>query len=246
VDLEQGDASKVMSEADKVILWGAIVPVALVCLTILSLIIRAALRHDMQTISAPAASEAEAIDRKTWIVLAIIAIAIISVPIQRLISLANGPLSADITVEVTGNMWFWTYRYVEAGDYSFSAPMLEDAITGELRLAGLPEEYTGENNHLVVPVGKTVRLVTKGESVIYRWSIPAIGALVDALPGRPNETLFSASSEGHYNSEYDALCSPSHVFIPIEIEVVSEEQYHQWLADRQMRVSVANTASIIQ
>lgn len=232
-----------MNGADNVILWGAIVPVAAVCLTILILLVRTVLRRDVQANPTPGASQAEAIGRKTWMVLAIAAIAIISVPAQRLISLADGPQSADITVEVTGNMWFWTYRYVEAGDYSFSAPMLEDAITGELRLAGLPENYAAEANRLVVPVGKTVRLVTKGESVIYRWSIPAIGVLVDALPGRPNEAWFSASSEGRYYSDYDALCSPSHVFIPIEIDVVSEEQFDQWLADRQTRISLADTGA---
>jgi cytochrome c oxidase subunit 2 len=230
-----------MNGADDVILWGAIVPVTAVCLTILILLIRTALRRDMLANPATGASQAESISGTPRILLAIAAIAIISVPLQRLISLTDGPQNADITVEVTGNMWFWTYRYVEAGDYSFSAPMLEDAITGELRLAGLPEDYAAENNRLVVPVGKTVRLVTKGESVIYRWGIPAIGVLVDALPGRPNETLFSASSVGRYYSDYDALCSPSHVFIPIEINVVSEEQFDQWLADKQIRVSVADT-----
>ena len=230
-----------MNGADNFILWGAIIPVAAVCLTILILLIRTALRRDMKANTAPGAPQAEAIGAKAWIVLTIAAIAIISVPVQRLISLADGPQSADITVEVTGNMWFWSYRYLDEADYSFSAPMLEDALTGERRLAGLSEEDAAENNRLVVPVGKTVRLVTRGESVIYRWGIPAIGVLVDALPGRPNETMFSASSVGRYYSDYDALCSPSHVFIPIEIEVVSEEQYDQWLADRRTIIGFADT-----
>jgi len=234
-----------MNEPGNVILWGAIVPVAVVCLAISILLIRLALRAPAQAEPTRSAPPAEALGIKTWIVLGIIAIALISVPAQRLIGLAGGPPSADITVEVTGNMWFWTYRYLEPGNHSFSAPLLEDALTGEQRLAGLPESDSDsdsdseERNRLVVPVGKTVRLVTKGESVIYRWSIPSLGVLVDALPGRPNETLFNASSVGRYFSEYDALCSPSHVFIPIEIEVVSEEQYNQWLRDRQTRVSAA-------
>ncbi len=232
-----------MNGPENIILWGAIVPVAVVCFAIFVLLIRTALRGKVMDDATPGTAPQETMGRKTWIVLAIAVIAIISVPAQRLISLTKGAPSADITVEVTGNMWFWTYRYVEGGEYSFSAPMLEDAITGELRLAGLPESGSEERNRLVVPVGKTVRLVTKGESVIYRWAIPSLGVLVDALPGRPNETYFSASSVGHYYSDYDALCSPSHVFIPIEINVVSEEQFDQWLADRQTRISLADTGA---
>jgi cytochrome c oxidase subunit 2 len=235
-----------MNDPANVILWGAVLPFAVICLALSILLIRTALRRKADTETTTSFAPTDAMSGKTWIVLAIAAIAIISVPTQRLISLAGGPPSADITVEVTGNMWFWTYRYLEPGNHSYSAPMLEDAITGETRLDGLPESHAGETNRLVVPVGKTVRLVNIGDSVIYRWSIPSLGVLVDALPGRPNETFFSASAEGRYYSDYDALCSPSHVFIPIEIEVVSEEQYDQWLRDRQMRVSAADAGLTIR
>jgi cytochrome c oxidase subunit 2 len=239
-----------MNDPANVILWGAVLPFAVICLALSILLIRTALRRKADTETTASFAPTETMSGKTWIVLAIAAIAIISVPAQRLISLAGGPLNADITVEVTGNMWFWTYTYLEPGlepgNHSYSAPMLEDAMTGETRLEGLPESHAGETNRLVVPVGKTVRLVTKGESVIYRWSIPSLGVLVDALPGRPNETFFSASAEGRYYSDYDALCSPSHVFIPMEIEVVSEEQYNQWLSDRQIRVSAAEAGITIR
>jgi len=235
-----------MNGPGNIILWGAVMPVVAVCFAIFILLMRTVLRSEEQTDPTPRAIPAEALGTKTWIVLGIAAFAIISVPAQRLVSLTNGPPTADITVEVTGNMWFWTYRYLDQGEYSFSAPMLEDALTGERRLAGLPESDADEDNRIVVPVGKTVRLVTKGDNVIYRWGIPAIGALVDALPGRPNETWFSTASEGRYYSDYDALCSPSHVFIPIEIEVVSEEQFNQWLAEKQTIVGSVDARSSIR
>jgi cytochrome c oxidase subunit 2 len=235
-----------MNEPGNIIFWGAVVPVAAVCFAIFVLLVRTALRREAHADPAPDIPPAEPLRAKAWIVLGIAAVAIISVPAQRLISLASGPPTADISVEVTGNMWFWTYRYLDQGEYSFSAPMLEDAITGERRLAGLPESDTDEDNRIVVPVGKTVRLVTKGDNVIYRWGNPAIGASVDALPGRPNETWFTASSQGRYYSDYEALCSPSHVFIPIEIEVVSEEQYDRWRAEKQTIVGAADARSSIQ
>jgi cytochrome c oxidase subunit 2 len=239
-----------MNDSGNFILWGAVAPVTLVCLAIAVLLVRAMLRAKAQGVAAagpvqPSAAP-EALGRKTWIALAIAAIAIISVPAQRLVTLAKGTPDADVTVEVTGNMWFWTYRYLDGGNFGFSAPMLEDALTGEIRLAGLPEDDADNNNRLVIPVGKNVRLVTRGEAVVYRWSIPALGVLVDALPGRPNETMFSASSVGRYYSEYEALCSASHVFIPIEIEVVSEEKYNQWLSEKQTQISAAGMGTEIR
>jgi cytochrome c oxidase subunit 2 len=240
--------SIVMYGIENIILWGAIVPALLVCLVLFGLLIHTAVhgKESRRVSPAPTTAAEEKLSLKAWIAMGIAAIAIISVPAQRLFSLDDGSRTADITIEVTGNIWFWTYRYPDRGDYSFSAPMLEDALTGERRLAGLPASYAEEENRIVVPVGKTVRLVTRGDAVIYRWEIPAIGVLVDALPGRPNETWFSASSRGRYSSEYEALCSASHVFIPIEIDVVGEEQFDQWLSERQTVIGSADTPTTLR
>lgn len=235
-----------MIGTENIILWGAVAPVAVVCLVLLGLLIHTALHGRESRKAAPAPEAQESFGWKTWIAMAIAAVAIISVPAQRLFSLDDAAQSADVTIEVTGNMWFWTYRYLDQDQYSFSAPMLEDAVTGERRLAGLPLSDADADNRLVVPVGKTVRLVTKGDQVVYRWGIPAIGALVDALPGRPNETWFSASSEGRYTSEYEALCSASHVFIPIEIDVVGEDQFDQWLSEKRTVVGAADALPILR
>ena len=231
---------------ENIILWGAVVPALLVCLVILGFLIRTAVHGKESGRVTPAPAADESLGLKTWLVMGIAAAAIISVPAQRLLRLDDGARTADLTIEVTGNMWFWTYRYLHQDEYSFSAPMLEDAVTGERRLAGLSLSDADEDNRLVVPVGKTVRLVTKGEEVIYRWRIPAIGVSVDALPGRPNESWFSASSEGRYSSEYEALCSASHVFIPIEVDVVGEEQFDQWLREKRTVIGSADGRSSLQ
>ena len=231
---------------ENIILWGAVAPVVLVCLVILGLLIHTAVHGKESPQETQAHAAEDSFGLKTWIAIGIAAVAIISVPAQRLFSLNDGAQDADVTIEVTGNMWFWTYRYLDQGEYSFSAPMLEDAVTGEKRLAGLPLSDADEDNRLVVPVGKTVRLVTKGDDVIYRWGIPAIGVSVDALPGRPNETWFSASSEGRYSSEYDALCSASHVFIPIEIDVVGEEQFDRWLGEKRTIIGSSDELPILR
>lgn len=235
-----------MIGTENIILWGAVVPALLVCLVLLGLLIHTAVHGKESRRASPAPQPEEKLSAKMWIAMGIAAVAIVSVPAQRLFTLDDGARTADVTIEVTGNMWFWTYRYLDQVEFSFSTPMLEDALTGERRLAGLPLSSADEDNRLVVPVGKTVRLLTRGDDVIYRWGVPAIGVLVDALPGRPNEAWFTPSSEGRYSSEYEALCSASHVFIPIEIDVVGEEQFDQWVTERRTVIGRAEELPVLR
>ena len=94
-----------------------------------------------------------------------------------------------------------------------------------------PPRLLGTNNHVVVPVGKTVRILTTGADVIHSWAIPAFGVKIDAVPGRINQTWFKADKEGMYYGECSELCGARHAFMPITVEVVSQEKFDQWVAD---------------
>jgi heme/copper-type cytochrome/quinol oxidase subunit 2 len=60
--------------------------------------------------------------------------------------------------QVTGKMWSWTYEYPDYGNFSFDAPMLSNEYCRRPRELHPP----GTDNHVVVPAGKTVRIVTIG------------------------------------------------------------------------------------
>ena len=49
---------------------------------------------------------------------------------------------------------------------------------------------------MVVPVGKTVRVLVTGADVIHAFALPAFGLKTDAVPGRVNETWFKAERTG--------------------------------------------------
>jgi cytochrome c oxidase subunit 2 len=133
---------------------------------------------------------------------------------------------------VSGKMWFWTYKYPDRGDFSFNASMLEGAGAG-------PTE-PGAYDHIVVPVGKTVRIVAAANDVIYSWDIPSIGARIEALPGQTEQSWFTAVDEGRYFGTCSELCGLPHTFRPIEIEVVSQAQFDRWVAEaRRKPTSVA-------
>ena len=93
-----------------------------------------------------------------------------------------------MTIKAIGKQWYWTYEYPDNGNFTFDALMLSDRVAaqqGEPRLLGT-------DNHVVVPVNKTVRIITTGADVIHAWTIPAFGVKIDAVPGqastRPGST----------------------------------------------------------
>lgn len=161
-----------------------------------------------------------------WTILPIVILLIIAVPSFRLLYLTDVIPEADLTVKAIGHQWYWSYEYPDHDDFSFDATMLSDE---EAAAAGHPR-LLGTDTHMVVPVNKTVRMIITAGDVIHAWAIPAFGVKIDAVPGRLNETWFKAEREGMYYGQCSELCGKDHGFMPIMVEVVSEEKYNAWIA----------------
>ena len=204
---------------------------AAICLFILVLLARLMLRRNALSYSTPSASLRQTPRELIWTVTLLIAVAVVAVPALRLWYFENANPAADLTIEVTGKMWSWTYQYPDYGNFSFEAPMLSNPSPGK----GADLSRSGADNHIVVPVGKTVRVLTMGTNLIYSWAIPSIGAKIAALPGRTNQSWFKAAKEGRYYGECFELCGLPHAFKPIEVEVVSPERFDRWVAEMRLR-----------
>ena len=84
------------------------------------------------------------------------------------------------------------------------------------------------DNELVVPVNKTVKVMITANDVLHAWALPSFGVKRDAVPGRINETWFKAEKVGTYYGQCSELCGIKHAFMPIEVRVVTEEEYQEW------------------
>jgi len=134
---------------------------------------------------------------------------------------------ADVTINVTGNQWFWSYEYPD-NKFSFDSFLLPKA---ELAANGYAaDEYLlAADASVVVPVNKTVVLHITGADVIHSWAVPAFGVKLDAVPGRLQETWFKADRIGVYFGQCSELCGKDHAYMPITVKVVSQETYDKWL-----------------
>ncbi len=159
------------------------------------------------------------------------------------------PENPDLTVKATATQWQWNYEYQIEDPLSFDSYMLTEkdrAQYGKEDLAVYPR-LLAVDNELVLPVGKTVRLLVTAAptDVIHAFAMPSFGVKIDAVPGRLNETWFKADREGLFYGQCSELCGKDHAFMPIAIRIVSQETYDTWLTAAATNLNEANKALII-
>jgi cytochrome c oxidase subunit 2 len=144
----------------------------------------------------------------------------------------------DMTIKITGYQWKWGYDYLNDGVSFYSTLSTpREQIQGK---AEKGEHYLLEvDEPMVVPVGKRVRLLITANDVLHAWWVPALGAKQDAIPGFIRDSWFTADRIGTYRGQCVELCGKDHGFMPIVVEVVSEEDYAAWVAKKKGTAAVA-------
>ena len=152
-----------------------------------------------------------------------------AVPSFKILYKQDAIPKADITVKAIGYQWDWGYEYPDENIF-FDSYMIEtkDLKENEPRLLAV-------DNELVVPVNKVVKVMITANDVLHAWALPSFGVKRDAVPGRINETWFKAEKVGTYYGQCSELCGIKHAFMPIEVRVVTEEEYQEWLLDAKVK-----------
>ena len=163
-----------------------------------------------------------------WTIIPALILIVMAVPATKTIFAMKDTSEADMTVKVTGYQWKWEYDYLDKNvKFISNLATSQDQIDNK---AEKSENYLLEvDNPMVVPVGKKVRVVLTASDVIHAWWVPEFGVKQDAIPGFIKEVWFKAEKEGTYRGQCAELCGKAHGFMPIVVEVVSEEKYNAWL-----------------
>ncbi len=224
-------------------LW-FIVPITLLVLALL-IIVMVRFRESANPV--PSKTSHNTLIEIIWTVGPVIVLLFFAVPsFQLLTEELTQPANPDVTVKATATQWQWNYEYEMENPVSFDSAVLKDderAGYGKEDKAQYPQ-LLAVDNELVVPVGKTVRLLVTAAptDVIHSFAMPAFGLKIDAVPGRLNETWFKADIEGIFYGQCSELCGKDHAFMPIAIRVVSDDKYKSWLAAAASDVGAANKA----
>jgi len=230
----QDSATEVMDH----IIWlhnYVMIIITLITLFVLGLLVTIMVKFNATANPTPSRTTHNTLLEVLWTVLPVVILVFIAVPSFRyLFEQLNTP-PADLTVKVTGVTWNWKYDYPDNGDFEFDSLIAldKDLKPGQPRLLSV-------DNEMVVPVNKVVRVLVTGFDVIHSFKVPSFGIMIDAIPGRLNETWFKATREGWYYGQCSELCGKDHSFMPIAVRVVSDAEFATWVEEAKKKFGAAD------
>jgi len=171
-----------------------------------------------------------------WTVIPILILVLIAIPSFKLLMHQYDYPKPDLTIKAIGNAWFWEHEYPDYGNFTITSNMLDDQSRAQREEKGIPSpRLLTADNEVVVPVGKVVHVLVTSNDVIHNWTMQSFGSKIDAVPGRLTSTWFQAEKEGIYYGQCSELCGLNHAFMPINVRVVSEPVFNEWVAAMQAK-----------
>lgn len=231
---------------------GLLITITIITIFVTALLAWIIIRYNRKANPVPAKFSHNTMLEVVWTLVPVLILVAIGIPSIRLLYFQDTiPAEPDIVIKVTGHQWYWSYEYPDENGLAFDAIMLPsnywdadapaDIVderaeaeadiqrmlgrTGPLEIRRLLDADT----RVVVPVGKVVKILLTADDVLHAWTIPAFGFKIDAVPGRLNETWFKADVVGTFYGQCSELCGIRHAFMPIVVEVVTEQEYAAWL-----------------
>jgi cytochrome c oxidase subunit 2 len=121
----------------------------------------------------------------------------------------------DLTVQVTGQQWWWEYTYDTNGDGRFDD---EDLSTA---------------NDLVIPAGQNVGLEVTARDVVHSFWVPRLNGKKDAVPGRVHPLTINADQPGTYVGQCTEYCGLSHGYMRQRVVALPPDEFEAWLEAQQ-------------
>ncbi len=201
-----------------------------------------------------------------WTLIPVIILAVLAYPAAKMLIEIEDNSDAALTVLITGSQWKWHYQYLEhdIGFYSnMSTPREQINSCGGWFLtdtfcdlpdgdseAGKAERDANEHyllevdNPLVLPSNRKVRFLTASNDVIHSWWVPDFAVKQDAIPGFINEAWTNVPETGTYRGQCTELCGKDHAFMPVVVEVRTEDEFDQWVEDQRIAKELASGQAV--
>ena len=164
-----------------------------------------------------------------WTLIPCLILIVMAVPSFKVLYTQDTIPKADVTIKAVGYQWYWGYEYPDE-NIIFDSYMVDEKDLKENQ----PRLLTVDNE-IYVPVNKVIKVMITANDVLHAWALPSFGVKRDAIPGRINETWFKADRTGTFYGQCSELCGIKHAFMPITVNVVSENEYNQWLEEAKVK-----------
>lgn len=115
--------------------------------------------------------------------------------------------TAATRIHVTGELWWWRVRYLDAD----GGTLLETA------------------NEIRIPVGEPVDLLLASADVVHSVWLPSLAGKLDMVPGHVNRLRLRADAVGVYRGQCAEFCGAQHARMVLHVVAQAPEAYQQWL-----------------
>ena len=234
-------ATKIMQEIHW-LHWMMLIICAVIFVAVFGVMFYSILKH-RKSLGAKSASFHESTTVEiVWTVIPLLIVIGMALPATKTVVAMKDTTNSDITIKTTGYQWKWGYDYIkgegEGINFLSTLSTSREAINN---LEAKSSTYLMEvDNEMVVPVGKKIRMITTANDVIHAWAVPAFGVKQDAIPGFVRDTWFRADKIGVYRGQCSELCGAQHAFMPIVVNVVSQEDYTKWVEQKKKEMGAAS------
>ena len=199
-----------------------------IVLFVLGLLVWIVIRYNKRANPTPAKWSHNTPIEVLWTIVPVLILMFISIFSFKLLFAYHDMPKPYMTIKATSYQWYWGYEYPDQKISEFVSNILPE---DEAKKRDVPYKLA-VTEPLVVPVGKTVRVLVTGADVIHAFAVPSFGIISDAIPGRLNETWFKIDRVGTYYGNCRELCGVNHAFMPIEVRAVTQEQFDAWVATK--------------
>ncbi len=206
-------------------LWNGVFLVAVVVFILvefgtLALVIRFRRRREDNDDDLPTQTHGNTKLEIAWTILPAVMLAAVGFFTLRTLFEVNERNDDALTIQVTGQQWWWEFAYDTDGDGDFAD---EEVLTA---------------NDLVIPAGVDVNLDIKSNDVIHSFWIPALNGKKDAVPGRTHPLRINADEPGTYVGQCTEFCGLSHAYMRQRVVALTADEFDAWLDDQQADAEV--------
>ncbi len=112
-----------------------------------------------------------------------------------------------LTVEVTGNQWWWQIRYVN----------------------GDPSQVLVTANEIHIPVGRPVQIRGLSNDVIHSFWVPNLNGKRDLIPSRTTTEWIEADHPGMYRGQCAEFCGLQHAHMALWVVAEPQGKFDSWM-----------------
>lgn len=180
-----------------------------------------------------------------WSIIPFLILVGLAIPATRVLIRMDNTDKSEVTVKITGYQWRWHYEYIDQGVSYFSNLSTPYSQIQNQEKKG--EWYLLEvDKPLVLPVNKKIRFLVTSNDVIHSWWVPEFGIKRDAMPGFLYEAWAKIEKTGTYRGQCAELCGINHGFMPIVVDVVSDDEFNSWIGkQKKTEAAVDLTQTIV-